>query len=385
MINYPALQAARERAHVHSRAEYDAVLLVYDVASRRSLEAVKALHAEIPICTRKNHHHHRRAAGHANTARNRTSAWFGGGANDTGSTGSGEIVVAVVGNKSDFDAEYASVELGLDGPLLEKEAERQGVDVEQRSLVHPLYRESRFYRELDLQDGLPPATEPTAAPTQADEEARAPPEEGGHGRPRSLPYGKGGYLPVLAPPNDKTDDIEKWLQTGRPSGTSAVDEAADGLGRVGTHETDTTTAPARQVSRLDGEALVRSLGLRVPFYETSAKTGENVEAAFDATVREVLREMGRDADGPRRKSCRHRAPRTGKAAKAERTPEVGPVAQGQDRVPGAATVAGGGAGPRAVLDDMPPPKRLKRRQSMIDRFRNVFTKKPPPAMASITA
>ena len=385
VINYPALQLARERAHVHGKAEYDAVLLVYDVASRRSFEAVKALHSEIPVCTRKNHHHHRRAAGHSNTARNRTSAWFGGGANDTGSTGSGEIVVAVVGNKSDFDAEYASVELGLDGPLLDKEAEMQGADVEQRGLVHPLYRESRFYGELNLQ-GEPPS----AAALETTE--LGPPETDGLGpiepagdegkeRPRSLPYGKGGYLPVIVTRNDKSEDIEKWLRGGKPLG--GADDAVD-LGRVGTNETDATTAARRQVSRLDGEALVRSLMLQVPFHETSAKTGENVEEVFDAMIREVLREMGREAHGPIGKNCRHRPPPKNKHAKAARPPDVDPAGRVEDAAEAEAADGVTAEAPAGIaVEGVPPPKRLKRRQSVIDRMRRVFMRKQLPVARDI--
>jgi len=43
--------------------------------------------------------------------------------------------------------------------------------------------------------------------------------------------------------------------------------------------------------------LARTLLLNVPFRETSAKTGENVEEIFEAIVREVLWEMGKESGG----------------------------------------------------------------------------------------
>ncbi len=151
VINNPTLQQERARAQVLGKGEYDAVMLVYDVASRESFDAVRALHAEIPICRRRNNH--RRAA---SGARSSGHGWFGGAAasDAAGATGSGEIVVALVGNKSDFDAEYASVSLGLDGSLVDKEAEIQEADLEERSLVHPLFRESRFFDELNDEASL---------------------------------------------------------------------------------------------------------------------------------------------------------------------------------------------------------------------------------------
>ncbi len=138
--------------------------------------------------------------------------------------------MALVGNKSDFDAEYASVELGLDGPLLEKEAEIQEADVEERSLVHPLFRESRFFDELNIRD------EPLS-PRSVREFAAKGKEIGADGRRsvvsadndlrrsilslqrsvRTVPVGKEKRSFPNAP--DKTAIIETWLQTGNPAAT----------------------------------------------------------------------------------------------------------------------------------------------------------------------
>ena len=335
VTNYPSLQHSRTRSQVHAKADYDAVLLVYDVASRASFEAAKALHGEIPICTRKNHHHHHRRASHSSGAKSRTSGWFGGGGHETGATGSGEIVVALVGNKSDFDAEYASVELGLDGPLLEKEAEIQVADVEHRSLVHPLFRESRFYDELNLTSAV--AERPLASPTSlggfhmGHADARRSVLSADHDprqsvlsvqrSVRTVPVGRreraaataaaGAKTPAR---DDKTASIETWLQTGKLSleetreEEQQHDDLVEEMTRIDSNETESTTAAKRQVSRLEGETLARSLLLQVPFYETSAKTGENVEELFEATIREVLREMGRETTGDGKgKPCKHRA------------------------------------------------------------------------------
>ena len=47
---------------------------------------------------------------------------------------------------------------------------------------------------------------------------------------------------------------------------------------------------ARAVTRAEGEALARSYG--IPFYETSAKRGTGVEAAFEGLAHQVVKRLG---------------------------------------------------------------------------------------------
>ncbi|CAK7231263.1 hypothetical protein SEUCBS140593_007867 [Sporothrix eucalyptigena] len=283
IINYADLQSATVRKQVHAKADYDAVLLVYDVTSSASFNAISTLHAEIPVCTRKNHHaHHRRAVPHTNTTRSRTSGWFGGGGNETGTTGSGEIVVGLVGNGCDVDDDEDGAEVpdtteaGASGP--------SGANLTEDDLLHPLYRESILYEEL------------TASREAKEKKTKTAPG-----------------VKTEAPPTAETknDDIQKWLQISRPEPALPLPEVVSEVvvppsplkksPPAGAHRT-------RQVTPSDGAALALALQLPVPFLETSAKSGHHVERALENLVREVLREMGRDASGSNKagKTCRHR-------------------------------------------------------------------------------
>ncbi|OAA66799.1 Small GTPase superfamily [Niveomyces insectorum RCEF 264] len=534
VINYPSLQSPRVRAQVHGKANYDAVLLVYDVADRASFDAVAALHVEIPVCTRKNHHfHHRKAAPHTSATRSRTSGWFGGGGNETGTTGSGEIVVGLVGNKSDCDDhgdgddndnndkhgdvvrdEYINGR----GPLAKPDTPTRldadaDADAVEHSLLHPRYRESILYEEL--MSGLAaqkknktkkqqPAAAATTSPTTPFFVGDAPQSPGT--QPLSPKSGTGSQSQNHS--QSKNEDIEKWLQISKlekphnedddrdnnetgASMTAAVgSRAADRHSAPTARTTTTTTTPmspagddsgrrystgttaddivlssaaarqqqqqqhpstpsppppppprpfCRQVPTADGEALAHSLQLPVPFCETSAKTGRNVEAAFENLIREVLREMGRDASGTNKagKTCRHKARKpvvavaaagaeptpTGKETKPQTSPMLpkhtkAPPDRHQDhnhdhnnatavasvlggngaggRVdtaatiqrPRSATLAGGKANngnnggadhdKAAATVGRPVAPRTQRRASMMDRMRQVFVKKQHP-------
>lgn len=531
LTNYPALQRAKTRAAVLAGGDYDAVLLVYDVGSRASLEAVRPLHAEIPL-----HHHHHRSGGHhrrrgSGLSRRRSSLWLGAGnlpAGDGGQQqqqqqqggsslggshhngygvsvttggvfGGGETVVALVGNKADVDAEYdppsphhchcrargADPGPGPGGPncgcatppeedeqllLEEKRGALQEADVEQRGLLHPLYRgsqvleeggsgdgagdeneerkkEGRARRRRDAlmllgllpgagprRDGLVDATAPLLSPVslggRGSSRRRFPgvvadiPEErwpgmrnstgnvagrrsvmsadhelllGGQQQRmstlsrrsvRSVQEGRERVLPRMPARAPKTEAIERWIRTGSPAGEDEPAEDEDGeVTRAHSLDSEATTACKRQVSRLEGEMLSRSLTLNVPFFETSAKTGQNVEEAFEAIVREVLREMGREVGPAEYDKCRRKH---GQREEVKR-----PVAEDQE-----------GVWPKATV---PEPRRLtlkrskialdmsfeevslnaegentvRRRESMLDRFRKVFTRKSAVMVADV--
>ncbi|EPE06499.1 hypothetical protein F503_02627 [Ophiostoma piceae UAMH 11346] len=299
VINYPALhKSVHARKQVHSKADYDAVLLVYDVCNRASFDAVKTLHAEIPVCTRKNHHsHHRKAAHHASTTRSRTTGWFGGGGNDlTGRTGSGEIVVGLIGNKSDVDGERPiDIGSGL-GLAAVKESKDEREDIVRGSLMSPLYYESIMYAELMAGLERRKAAASSDLPKRPD-----------------LLTSQSANMQQLDEAS-KENDIQKWLQISR------LESAPEPVGReepesAGSHTQRPENIPSaadhrsREVSSSDGEALAHQLRLAVPFQETSARSGENIEQVFESVVSEVLREMGRDAGGTNKasKTCRHKA------------------------------------------------------------------------------
>ena len=277
VINYPALHtSARIRKQVHATADYDAVLLVYDVCNRASFDAVKTLHAEIPVGTRTNHHsRYRKIAQHASMARRRTASWFGGGGGNglTGSMGSGKIVVGLVGNKSDVDCARPVIADSELRPATGKKGQDDTGDVVRASLMSPLYHESIMYAELMAGLERKAAAPPDTHEWLPDSRLEPPPEPVGREEPGS------------AGPRPQRPD-------NRPSATP--------------HR-------AREVSTSDGEALAHQLQLAVPFEETSARSGENIEQVFERVVREVLRGMGHGASGSgankASKACRHKANR----------------------------------------------------------------------------
>lgn len=349
VINYPDLQKAQVRRRVHARADYDAVLLVYDVGDATSFDAIPPLHAEIPVCTRKNHQqHHRRATPHAggggnnksgSGARSRnttmtTSGWFGGGGGATDGdvdgeatrTGSGEIVVGLVGNKCDVDdvvEQEVPAEMTGAGT-----AGRAGTSAHtEDSLLHPLYRESILYEELMAKREQRERERQKAA--KAKERAGA---DAAQTPMTPFPTGITDNTDTADPltPEQaeaackKNDDIKKWLSISRPEPTlpmsseptSPLDGDGDYFGLAGTiadiekkSNTKTTAPPKkRQVPPTDGAMLAQALQLSAPFLETSAQSGHNVELALENIVRAVLREMGRDASGTNKagKTCRHK-------------------------------------------------------------------------------
>lgn len=78
-----------------------------------------------------------------------------------------------------------------------------------------------------------------------------------------------------------------------PSGAATP---AYGFGRDSAAARATPPLKQREVSVREGETLARRLLLPVPFHETSARTGENVDEAFEAVIRAVLKSQGRDPD-----------------------------------------------------------------------------------------
>lgn len=247
------------------------MLLIYDVCSRASFDAAARLYDEVPL---------RRAGGGGGSRLSRVGD--GSGVSPvSGGDGVGETVIALVGNKSDVDGEDGGGGGGdWGGEVLSvEEAERERGEVEARGLVHPLFR-GGFDSAAAAAGGERSPVKPR-------------PVLDLHGNVNKF---EETSLPPTPP--EPTSAIEKWI---------AVDaqDTDDEQTRVGSRESfqtaTTTAAPARrEVSRFEGELLARSLLLNVPFFETSAKTGESVDDMFEAVVREALWQMGhRVEEGPR--------------------------------------------------------------------------------------
>ncbi|OIW28304.1 hypothetical protein CONLIGDRAFT_372136 [Coniochaeta ligniaria NRRL 30616] len=512
LTNHPALQLDSVRAAVLGGGEYDAVVLVYDVGSRGSFDAVAGLAGEVVGVFGR---------GGGKGGRGKLKRRRSGVAGVTPMSfhksgqkrGYGEPVVALVGNKADFDAEYASVDVGFE----DKRAALEEVGVEERGLVHPLYRESQLYRgddEVDGGDGgigvaigLPElrsmiaakrgtarrgadaaSTRPLLSPYSgrsfawdgAVQGERSPGAGGNmseveewpltrkmgenkdiksdqqdveqvfskfnpstttrtHTRSanldsvvrrsamsadhhllssnnrtsilskRSVRTMQEGSKPLVLAKLPKSEAVENWIRTGSPTTAEHPDDESRSLnndgdpddgnehhdrtrdsidGRLGRSYSTTTTAaaPRRQVSRLEGEMLARTLVLGVPFYETSAKTGENVEDVFEAVVRAVLGGRGALPDESavlaecRRKHgeilSRKTVEETGMAS--ENGPEV---ILSESSVGNIETLAIHAESLDGVVDaeeDGPVAVQIvhrRRRESMLDRFRKVFSRR----------
>ena len=442
LTNAPGLLDPTARSRVLAKGRYDAILLVYDVGNRATFEAVQEIYDEIPL----RHTKRGRKKGHATgTVRKSRSSIFAG-AGSGGGRAAREPVVALVGNKSDFDDEFAGFGGGFDLGLVlsDKEAVLQEADVEERSLVHPLYRESRAYDDAPL---LSPAISTRSTPVarargagsetaadarrsvlSADHALLGVPEgrwpnhaveriRSGPG-PLVVPRVKSGP-PFLEMPGKmaRVQSIEKWIETGSPglpaeTGLEEDDAALVDSGASDGEKTERTTALRRQVSRLEGEMLTRTLRLTVPFFETSAKTGENVDEVFEAVVREVLAERGYHVGGEKTRVsetrlCEHppavRAiSSAGKAGVELVATETRDLITSVDEQSAPLLAAESTDMPAqeslstatddAVLEEetaevvAEQPSRVvptQRRESVVERFRRVFTKKTPAMVPNV--
>ncbi|KAK2614771.1 hypothetical protein N8I77_001573 [Diaporthe amygdali] len=288
VVNYPALQSAKMRQHVYTKGEYDAVLLVYDVSDRNSFEKIQELHAEVPLGSDHGSKHHKRQRSHisrrhsgppteALQRRNSAMSFFNAGGGLVGveeeveaKKGSRGVVVALIGNKADVDDE--------DCDQTEKTIEEDGS------------------QEQDYDDDCE-----SALAVFGDALQRDPRDEVRFGATSSV-------LGITSRPKpsraESSETVERWLQiVGR-----AVEE-----GKEGAHDVlavpkppASKSKPGRLVSKAEGEDLARSLQLQVPFLETSARTGANVDEAFESVVRSVLGRNHTHSTTELAKRCRER-------------------------------------------------------------------------------
>lgn len=372
VVNYPALQSAKVRQHVLAKGDYDAVLLVYDVSDRRSFDKVREYHAEVSLVSSSVTKNHRRERSHVprrhsgpptgSSLQRRSSvmSFFSPGVGGQvgheedvqAGNGSGDsVVVALVGNKADIGDGDSNLSEKADGDdELADEDDDFDDDCESAIAVFgDALNRSLHEKEAKLGAALS-ALRATSTPKPSHAEG--------------------------------SETVERWLQI--------VGQAAEEDNEGKPHDPtapepiSSKAKPGRSVSEAEGEDLARSLELQVPFFETSARTGTNVEEAFEAVVRSVLKQMGRSATPPtaelaRRCRDKHEAEQKKRAG-------VGRSSRSADRV--APFTRGQGPPGRLVLDtkvdtvhvERPPlsahvPGRegMPRRESFMERMRRILT------------
>lgn len=378
VLNYPALQSAKVRQHVLAKGEYDAVLLVYDVSDRRSFEKVREFHAEVSLISSNNgakNHRRQRShmprrhsgppAGSSLQRRSSVMSFFSPGGGlvapeedvEAGKGPGDNVVVALVGNKADIgdveDPNMSENNEGEDG-LADQDDDfdddcESAIAVFGDALNHDLHEEkAKLGASLSV---LGTTSRPKPSHTESSE------------------------------------TVERWLQVVGKAAEEDEDCAAHE--RVDSETTASKAKPGRSVSKTEGEDLARSLELQVPFLETSARTGANVEEAFEAVVRSVLKHMGRSATPSTlelARSCRekHEAEQQKRASRssrpADRTASSAGPSRGQGhhgRLSLQTKLDGQGHAAHlerpALVANATGREVLPRRESFMDRMRSILT------------
>jgi GTPase SAR1 family protein len=374
IVNYPALQSAKVRQHVLNKGECDAVLLVYDVSDRRSFDRVRELHAEVSLVDSNGSNHHKRQRSHAPRRhsgtptgssmqrRNSVMSFFSPGGGlvgpeedvEAGKGSGGGVVIALVGNKADIG--------DGDCDLTEKTAEEDEL----------LEQDDDF--DDDCESAL--AVFGDAMHREQHDEFKLGATLGITGRPK----------PSHA---ESSETVERWLQVVGKAVEEDKEPAA--LEPASLEAPVSKAKPGRSIPKSEGEDLARSLELQVPFFETSARTGANVEEAFEAVVRSVLKKMGRSATPSTEelaKRCRqkHEAEQQKRASVSRSSRSVDRLTHGAGLVRGAGNHGHlvletklDGQGHAAHLErpasvqNAPGRESIPRRESFMDRMRRILT------------
>ncbi|KAI1321692.1 hypothetical protein F5Y16DRAFT_405076 [Xylariaceae sp. FL0255] len=285
VINTPSMQNPTERARVLLEGAFDAVLLVYDVGSRSSFETVADFHNEIPL----------RARGGRSALSQKM-----GGKGRTGRRKSEEVVVGIVGNKCDVDDVPFSVSDGLE-PGSESapgvKSSHAGASFEMKGLPNTNDSAAIMTRPRAASHAPPPISIPALSPTRP---SAIPPS-----RPPACPH---PFLPQQDYHHgleSRNSDVTAETEMGTISTTAAAAAAAVTAAGYdvmsdngkGTQMRRRIGLGRRQVSRLGGEMVARTLLLEGPFFEVSARTGHNVDLAFEGIVREVVKQWEGEGHG----------------------------------------------------------------------------------------
>lgn len=270
---------------------------------------------------------------------------------EAGKGSGGGIVVALVGNKADIgDGDCdPSEKTGEEDELLEEDDDFED-ECESALAVFgdALYRDLRDEVKLGANLGI------TSRPKPSDAES--------------------------------SETVERWLQM---VGEAAAEDKEDAALEPARPEATVSKAkPRRSVSKAEGEDLARSLELQVPFFETSAMTGANVEEAFEAAVRSVLKKMGRSATLPTAelaKRCRqkHEAEQQKRASVSRSSRSVDRMIHGAGLARGAGRLVvetkldGQGHAVHlerpASVQNIPGRESIPRRESFMGRMRRILT------------
>lgn len=276
VINYPGLELARERANVLSAGDYDAVLLVYDVTSRETFDVLPILHSEVALMGRPSG---RRASRKTQPASQKEGP-----------------IVALAGNKADVDSAPSRYGLRLTSPRARRR-EIQPAEPEQASgsgsnpaelrgeIPRSASSLSMTMREF-VADGRRSAMSMESSIVRTPSKLLK--------RRSSQSVRANGKSPATAPHMSRRASerelADMWLRA------ESTNRESSRLGS--TDETEPASddwplkSPSRRVQTAEGEALARELQVQIPFLETSAKSGDNVEELFEAILREVLASKG---------------------------------------------------------------------------------------------
>lgn len=381
LINYPALEHSKIRQQVLSKGEYDAVLLLYDVGNRSTFECVRVIHSELSEAVSRQRRPSatllgRRASstvlaqhGRRGSLLSMFSATEDSRRELYGSTKSETTIVALVGNKCDIDNEEGS-----------------------SIAVKPVYSMKKQKGDNDDEVAIfgvsidSGCSEPSTTSTD---------DSSIQQRPNIL-RSRRSYPRM----NDwlHIETRAKRLIDGLASGQH---ESALAHNKPPNPSQGTAVTIVRQVSAAEGQGLAFELGLQVPFMETSAKTGANVEEAVEAVVQAVLRRKGRDV--PERKLKRSYRQRQSPASKPSVTIRVEcplikpapPVAShgSQDQNPQRQAEANflsndGELEPRSepqTANIFSRRHQVRRRESMGEKMRNLFMKRHASGATNLAA
>ncbi|PKS09314.1 hypothetical protein jhhlp_003928 [Lomentospora prolificans] len=269
VINYPTLQLAKERANVLSMGDYDAVLLVYDVGSRETFDILPILHGEVSLMGRSN--------GRGTSRKSQTPSQ------------KDEPIIALAGNKADLDSARAPLDLSLSRSG-EKKRDMQTSEHEASSLASPAQVDpvrspsslSMSMREF-VADGRRSAMSMETSIT------RSPSKLLRRQSSQSVRLSRKSSTPRMSRRASERELADMWLKAGSANQETSPLGNVDETTQVENHS---SASVRREVQTAEGEALARQLQIRIPFFETSAKTGDNVEELFEAILREVLGSKG---------------------------------------------------------------------------------------------
>lgn len=246
VINYPSLHSTSVRQKVHAKGEYDAILLVYDVSNRESFKYVQTLNAEMS----KIGQHQQRKARYTNRQNSSFKKLLGRATPES---------------------------IGMEIPIDGRTGERIGEKAVLRKTVIGLVGNKC---DVDAYDAIIPAEEDSRERNGASECVVSP----------------ATHEQLKLPRPTSCDSLVDWIslkttKTGNAEPTRPAEVRTGPISSI----PNISVSRRREVSESEGESLAQELSLAMPFFEVSAKTGQNVERAFEAIARVALQRSGRAA------------------------------------------------------------------------------------------